>query len=65
MAVCDVFDALTSQRYYKDGWSLGDTYNEIVTNSGKQFDPDVVQLFIEHFDEFKQIFYAIPDKEIY
>ncbi len=65
MAVCDVFDALTSQRYYKDGWSLGDTYNEIVTNSGKQFDPDVVQLFIEHFDEFKQIFYAIPDKEVY
>ena len=65
MAVCDVFDALTSQRYYKAGWSLGDTYNEIVINSGKQFDPDVVQLFIEHFDEFKQIFYAIPDKEVY
>lgn len=65
MAVCDVFDALTSQRYYKDGWSLEDTYNEIVNNSGTQFDPDVVQLFIEHFDKFKQILNAMPDKEVY
>lgn len=65
MAVCDVFDALTSQRYYKEGWSLTDTYNEIVNHSGTQFDPDVVQLFIEHFDEFKQILKAMPDREVY
>lgn len=65
MAVCDVFDALTSQRYYKEGWSLEDTYNEIVSHSGTQFDPDVVQLFIEHFDEFKQILKSMPDREIY
>ena len=55
MAVCDVFDALTSQRYYKEGWSLEDTYNEIVRQSGTQFDPDVVKLFIDNFDKFKQI----------
>ncbi|MGN0155570.1 MAG: HD-GYP domain-containing protein [Lachnospiraceae bacterium] len=65
MAVCDVFDALTSQRYYKEGWSLEDTYNEIVNHSGTQFDPDVVQLFVEHFDEFKQILKSMPDREIY
>ena len=65
MAVCDVFDALTSQRYYKEGWSLEDTYNEIVNHSGTQFDPDVVKLFIENFDQFKQILKAMPDREIY
>lgn len=65
MAVCDVFDALTSQRYYKEGWSLEDTYNEIVRLSGVHFDPDVVELFKEHFDEFKEILQAMPDKEIY
>ena len=62
---CDVFDALTSQRYYKEGWSLEDTYNEIVRQSGTQFDPDVVKLFIDNFDKFKQILKSMPDHEIY
>ncbi|MDO5149629.1 MAG: HD-GYP domain-containing protein [Oscillospiraceae bacterium] len=65
MAVCDVFDALTSQRYYKEGWSLENTYNEIVRLSGIHFDPDVVQLFIDNFDEFKRVLKEMPDKEIY
>lgn len=65
MAVCDVFDALTSQRYYKEGWSLDDTYKEIVRSSGTHFDPDVVDLFEKHFDEFKEILQSNPDKEIY
>lgn len=65
MAVCDVFDALTSERYYKEGWSLEDTYNEIVRLSGTHFDPDVVDLFIEHFEEFKEVLNKLPDKEIY
>ena len=65
MALCDVFDALTSQRYYKDGWSVDETYNEIVLLSGKHFDPDVVQLFVDNFDEFKQVLNSIPDKQVY
>lgn len=65
MAVCDVFDALTSDRYYKKGWSLEDTFDEIIRLSGKSFDPAVVKLFIQHFDEFKAIHSAIPDKQKY
>lgn len=65
MAVCDVFDALTSDRYYKKGWSLEDTFDEIIRLSGKSFDPAVVKLFIQHFDEFKAIHNAIPDKQKY
>lgn len=65
MAVCDVFDALTSQRYYKEGWSLEDTYNEIVRLKGIHFDPDVVDLFVEHFSEFEEILRSMPDHEIY
>lgn len=65
MAVCDVFDALTSQRYYKEGWSLEDTHDEIVRLKGKHFDPDVVDLFEENFDKFKEVLKTMPDKEIY
>lgn len=65
MALCDVFDALTSQRYYKDGWSLEDTHDEIVRLKGIHFDPDVVDLFEENFDKFKAVLQAMPDREIY
>ena len=65
MAVCDVFDALTSDRYYKKGWSLEDTYDEIIRLSGKHFDPKVVRLFIKNFDKFKEIHDNIPDKQKY
>lgn len=65
MAVCDVFDALTSQRYYKEGWSLEKTHDEIVRLKGIHFDPDVVDLFEANFDKFKEVLKAMPDKEIY
>jgi HD-GYP domain-containing protein (c-di-GMP phosphodiesterase class II) len=65
IAVCDVFDALTSDRYYKKGWSLQDTYDEIVRLSGTHFDPKVVRLFIKNFDKFKEVHDSIPDKQIY
>ena len=65
IAVCDVFDALTSERYYKKGWSTEDTFNEIVRLSGKHFDPKVVRLFIKNFDKFKEVHNKIPDKQKY
>lgn len=65
MAVADVFDALMSTRYYKEGWNIDEAYKEIVKCSGTHFDPDVVQMFVEHFDEFKKIVEDIPDQQIY
>lgn len=65
MAVCDVFDALTSDRYYKKGWTLEETFNEIISLSGKHFDPAVIKLFIQNFDEFKEVHDRIQDKQIY
>ena len=65
IAVCDVFDALTAERLYKKGWSLDDAYKEIVRCSGKDFDPEVVELFIDNFDKIKAIHDSMPDKQIY
>ncbi|MCR5147718.1 MAG: HD-GYP domain-containing protein [Eubacterium sp.] len=65
VSVCDVFDALTAERMYKKGWSLEDTFNEIIKNSGKQFDPKVIKLFIQNFDKFKAVRDKIPDMKIY
>ena len=45
MAVADVYDALTSVRVYKDAMSHDEARNIIVTESGKHFDPAIVNAF--------------------
>jgi putative two-component system response regulator len=44
-AVADVFDALTHERPYKLALSVVDAVDEISRQSGKQFDPKVVDAF--------------------
>ncbi|GGJ50446.1 HD-GYP domain-containing protein [Deinococcus roseus] len=47
VAVADVFDALTRTRVYKEAWSVKDAIALIEAESGKQFDPEVVQAFLK------------------
>jgi HD-GYP domain-containing protein (c-di-GMP phosphodiesterase class II) len=44
-AVADVFDALTSDRYYRRALSLHEGYDYVVSRSGFDFDPEVVDVF--------------------
>jgi len=46
-AVCDVYDALVSARPYKAVWAVEDALDEIRALSGSQFDPRLVELFLE------------------
>jgi putative two-component system response regulator len=46
VAVADVFDALTSERPYKRAWTITDAIEEIECQSGRQFDPRVVEAFL-------------------
>lgn len=55
VAVADVFDALTSKRPYKDAWPIEDAINYIKENSGKHFDPNIVDLFLENIDSIIEI----------
>jgi CHASE2 domain-containing sensor protein len=45
-AICDVFDALLSERPYKKAWPLEDVLEEIRADSGHHFDPRLVDLFL-------------------
>ncbi len=62
-SVADVFDALISKRCYKGAWTIEDAYNEIVSQSGKQFGPDVVEAFKRRFEDFKHIATIYKEEE--
>ena len=46
VAVADVFDALTHERPYKKAWSHSQAIEEIQLQSGRQFDPRIVEAFL-------------------
>ena len=54
-AVADVFDALTSVRPYKPAWDVDVAIEFIIGESGRQFDPHVVDAFIESIPEVLRI----------
>lgn len=46
LAIVDVFDALTHERPYKSAWSVEEALAEIKNQSGRHFDPRVVEAFL-------------------
>lgn len=62
-AVCDVFDAVLSDRPYKDPWPMDRALNLIEDESGEQFDPDVAETFLAHSDELIRIRSSIEEED--
>ncbi len=56
-SVCDVFDALISERPYKQAWTIDEALAEMSAESGTHFDPLIVTLFFDHFDELRPLIY--------
>lgn len=54
-AVADVFDALTSQRPYKQRWDIGTAAVKIRSMEGGHFDPECVAAFFDGWDEILAI----------
>ena len=55
VGLSDVFDALMSERSYKDAWPLDKTTAWIKKESGQHFDPALVDILLEYQDEFVAI----------
>jgi len=54
VAVADVFDALTNKRPYKEAWSVEKTMDLIKEQSGKHFDPEVVDALVRKLNHVVQ-----------
>ncbi|MCA2002646.1 MAG: GAF domain-containing protein, partial [Chloroflexi bacterium] len=50
-AVVDVWDALRSNRPYRKGWEAEKIRAHLIAESGKHFDPRVVEAFLQMLDE--------------
>lgn len=63
ISVSDAFDAITSNRPYRESRSISQGINEIVTNRGTQFNPLVVQAFETAFLTKREFFLKIYNDE--
>ncbi|MFC1591703.1 GAF and HD-GYP domain-containing protein [Thermodesulfobacteriota bacterium] len=62
VAIADVYDALSSRRCYKEPWDESAVLNTIREESGKQFDPEMIEAFFEVIDVLRNIREQYPDE---
>jgi HD-GYP domain-containing protein (c-di-GMP phosphodiesterase class II) len=55
VAVADIYDALTSARYYKPAWPAGKAAETLLQMAGQSLDPDCVDALLGHADEVAAI----------
>lgn len=54
-ALCDVFDALTSERPYKKAWPVDQALEYVRSQAGAAFDPDLVAKFVEIMPDIENL----------
>ncbi len=62
VSVADVYDALSSQRVYKDAWDHNSVLDELKSQAGKQFDPEIVDAFFDALPEIENIYKMWPEE---
>lgn len=60
-AVADVFDALGHERVYKKAWEMERILEFFQKQSGKHFDPKLVELFFDNIEQFLKIKEELED----
>lgn len=61
VSICDVYDALCSQRVYKKAKPKEEVINIIEMESGKKFDPELVEVFSSILPSIEQVQQRYPD----
>lgn len=55
VAIADVYDALRHKRCYKEPWSAEKTFDFLKEQAGHQFDPELIECFLEIKDRMEAI----------
>jgi len=62
-ALADVYDALRHRRCYKSPWTQEATMAHIISESGKQFEPTLVEILKSRVDKIEAILQKYPDED--
>lgn len=62
VSLCDVFDALYTKRVYKDAWPLEKVLSLFKEESGKAFEPRLVDILFERLDDILDITRRFADE---
>lgn len=62
VSICDVFDALSCRRSYKEPWPKDKVFEEMERDSGKKFDPLLLDLFFKIYPTIKMIQERYPEE---
>jgi response regulator RpfG family c-di-GMP phosphodiesterase len=62
-ALADVYDALRHRRCYKSPWTPEAVLAHIVSESGKQFEPTLVEILKSRVDKIEAILQKYPDED--
>lgn len=63
VAIADVYDALHSNRVYKNAWSEERVIEAMKNDKGKKFDPELFDIFLRILPVFRDIRQRFPDPE--
>jgi len=61
MAIADVFDAVSAKRCYRDALPLETCFKIIEEGAGVDFDPNLVQLFLEAREKVEEVYHKFKD----
>ena len=56
IAISDAYDSMTSDHPYRKPLSQGETKNELLNGAGKQFDPNLISVFLDVLKEMEEVF---------
>lgn len=62
-AIADVYDALRHRRCYKSAWTQEAAMEKIISESGKQFEPALVEILKSRVDKIEAILQKYPDDD--
>ncbi|MDH5358132.1 MAG: HD domain-containing protein [Gammaproteobacteria bacterium] len=61
VAVADVFDALTSERPYKEAWKNDEAFDVLIKLAGEKLDQDCVNALLDNIEEVEKIQQSFED----
>jgi response regulator RpfG family c-di-GMP phosphodiesterase len=63
VALADVYDALSSARVYKEAWNESEVLEKIESESGRHFDPELVEIFFSSLDFLRTVQQRYRDED--